>query len=67
MIQDAWKDFELSGKVSDYLNYRQSTGTKDMSERSNERSVTAERGIDGYGTEHSSDGHGVTCNADWRV
>ena len=26
MIQDAWKNFELSGKVSDYLNYRQSTG-----------------------------------------
>lgn len=67
MIQDAWKNFELSGKVSDYLNYRQSTGTDGVGKKAEAGSVTAERGISGYGTEHSSDRHGVKCNADGRV
>lgn len=66
MIQDTWKNFELSGKVSDYLTYRQSTGTKDV-KNEEVRSGMTERGIGRYGTEHSSDGHGVKCNADWRV
>lgn len=67
MIQDAWKNFELSGKVSDYLNYRQSTGLSSVKKAADEGLVTAERGISGYGTEHSSDRHGIKYNADWRV
>ena len=67
MIQDTWKNFELSGKISDYLTYRQCVGTKDVENEENVRSGMTERGIGSYGTEHSSDGHGVKCNADWRV
>ncbi len=66
MIQDAWKNFELSGKVSDYLTYCQSAGTKEEWNMKNGGSA-AERGTGSYGTEHSSDGHGAKCNANWRV
>ena len=67
MIQDTWKNFELSGKVSDYLTYRQSTGTKDVKNEEEARAGMTERGIGRYGTEHSSERHGAKCNADWRV
>lgn len=66
MVQDAWKNFELSGKVSDYLNYRQSAG--EAAKRGpEERAAFLERGRNGYGTERGSDRDGAECHADWRV
>lgn len=72
MIEDAWKNFELSGKVEDYLNYRQeassSTYKPEVTQTyGSENSVFSDRGMGSYGTEHSSDRNGVKCNADWRV
>ena len=72
MMEDAWKNFELSGKIEDYLNYRQealgSIQKQDMTQAHHlENSVFSDRGMGSYGTEHSSDRNGVKCNADWRV
>ena len=63
MAMDAWKNFELSGKISDYLTYRQSTAEKAAKEAAEQ----LERGTGSYGTERDSDRDGVKCHADWRV
>lgn len=60
MIQDAWKNFELSGKISDYLAYKEKCGPEG-------KMVFPERGMGSYGTEHSSDRDRVKSNADWRL
>lgn len=64
MVEDTWKNFELSGKISDYLTYRQNTmevgKTADIS-------AASERGMGSYGTERGSDRNGAKCNADWRI
>ena len=64
MIQDTWKNFELSGKVSDYLAYRQGTCQRERLEKETEP-LLSERGIDSYGTEHSSDRNGIERHAHW--
>lgn len=64
MIEDAWKNFELSGKISDYLTYRQHVGEET---NKTDNSTFFERGMGSYGTERGSDGNGVKCNADWRI
>ena len=66
MTQDAWKNFEMSGKVADYLAYRQIPNQEGKQEQTGAM-TEAERGIGSYGTEHSSDGNGFKCHADWRV
>lgn len=66
MIQDAWKNFELSGTVADYLAYRQSTYHGESAAMKTE-SLVSERGIGSYGTEHSSDGNGIKDHAHWGV
>lgn len=72
MIEDAWKNFELSGKISDYLDYRQSVqaacGKEEGRREKTEGAVEfSSRGMDGYGTERGSDRDGAKCYADWRV
>ena len=52
MIQDAWKNFEMTGTVADYLTYRQSADYGECAEMKTE-SLGSERGIGSYGTEHS--------------
>ncbi|MBO5371499.1 MAG: hypothetical protein J6A75_02150 [Lachnospiraceae bacterium] len=64
MVEDAWKNFELSGKISDYLNYKQSI-TKDNSHNLEQMSFNENRGTGRYGTQHSSDRDDFKCNADW--
>lgn len=64
MVADAWKNFELSGKVLDYLAYRQDEG-RPAGHQLKSNSLLSERGMDRYGTEHSSDGNGDQCHADW--
>lgn len=65
MIEDAWKNFELSGKISDYLTYRQ--GTERTGCGQGGEAAHMERGIGSYGAERNSDGYGVKCHADGRV
>lgn len=72
MIEDTWKNFELSGKVKDYLNYRYSAVKNSYKQESTQMSGTenpsfSDRGMDGYGTERGSDRNDTKCNADWRV
>ena len=66
MAKDAWKNFEASGKISDYLAYRQIPNQEGKQEQTGAKAA-AERGLGRYGTEHSSDGNGFKCHADWRV
>lgn len=64
-MEDAWKNFETSGKVTDYLFYRDTvkkSGTKGFSGEEE-----AEKRMDQYGAEYRFDGDGFKCNADWRV
>ena len=66
MVMDAWKNFETSGKITDYLNYKQSVQNEErMTHSKSEGMAKAEsRGIGSYGTEHSSDRDDFKCNAD---
>lgn len=64
MVEDTWKTFELSGKISDYLTYRKSIGTECDNAK---EEILSERGMDSYGTERGSDRDGSKCNADWRI
>lgn len=66
MVVDAWKNFELSGKVLDYLAYRQGAGQDERPAKGAE-SLLPERGMDRYGTERGSDGNGNQCHANWRL
>lgn len=65
MAVDAWKNFELSGKVTDYLAYRKSTEQKKPA--FGERAAYVEKGMGSYETERDPDGDGVKCHADWGV
>lgn len=70
MEDDAWKNFELSGKITDYLSYRNAAVDRD--EQKTWQSVSdndnvSDRGMSGYGTEHSSDRNDTKCNAHWRL
>ena len=56
----------MSGKVADYLAYRQIPNQEGKQEQTGAKAA-AERGLGRYGTEHSSDGNGFKCHADWRV
>lgn len=69
MVEDAWKNFELSGKISDYLTYRQSMQAKDAGRQTMEETARAsqKKGKDGYGRAGSFNGDGVKCHADWRI
>ncbi len=65
MAVDAWKNFELTGKVTDYLAYRQSMETGEPVGAGN--AVFLEKGMGSYGVRRDSDGDGVRSHADWRV
>lgn len=70
MVEDTWKNFEVSGKISDYLMYRKNTvgaGEESCaaSIKLTENSAVSERGMGSYGTERGSDRNGAKCNADW--
>ena len=71
MVQDARKNFEASGKISDYLTYRQNAkaegGGKGAAKSADEAPGNRKRGWDGYGTEHCSDGNGIAGHADGRI
>lgn len=64
MAVDTWKNFEQSGRVSDYLAYRQSR--KEEPDESG-KAAFYEKGMGSYGSRRGSDGDGVKCHADWRV
>lgn len=51
-MDEAWRDFLVTGKVTDYLK------CKDSEETQKERPD---------GTEHRSDRDGLKCDADWRL
>ncbi|MCM1257782.1 MAG: hypothetical protein NC307_08010 [Roseburia sp.] len=65
MMEDAWKNFETSGRIADYLTYRnalEKTGNRRDAGRE-----AAEKRKEMYGAEYRFDGNGFKCNADWRV
>lgn len=62
---DAWKNFELTGKVADYLAYRQSREAGEPAAAGS--AVFLEKGTGSYGVKRDSDGDGVRSHADWRV
>ncbi len=66
MIQDAWKNFEMSGKISDYLIYREAS-MKNEVRNPGAAAVFSERGRNGYEGESGSDGDGAACHADGRI
>lgn len=59
-MDEAWKEFFVSGKVTDYLRYKDAE-----SERMSGVFHSREERPDG--TEYRSDRDGLKCNADWRV
>ena len=65
MAVDAWKNFELTGKVTDYLAYRQSMETGETVDAGS--AVFLEKGMGSYEVRRDSDGDGVRSHADWRV
>ena len=65
MAVDAWKNFEATGKVADYLAYRKSKEAREPAAADD--AVFLEKGMDIYGVRRDSDGDGVRSHADWRV
>ena len=61
-MDEAWMDFCLSGKVDDYLRYKNV-----MSERKSRTTVRCQQEERPDGTEYRSDRNGLTSYADWRV
>ena len=64
MTVDAWKNFEISGRVTDYLAYKKSTESKGPEAPG--QAGYSEKGMGSYGDRHNPDGDGVKCHADWR-
>lgn len=58
-MDEAWREFLVSGKVTDYLRFKYAE-----SERMKQSHPQEERPD---GTEHHSDRDGLTCYADWRI
>ncbi len=66
MAKGTWKDFESSGKVSDYLAYRQCSSIQEGGGvRHMPDAGLLGRGTGAYGTERGSDRDGFKRNADW--
>lgn len=61
-MDEAWKDFLLSGKVTDYLRYK---GAESERMQGSMRLDSREERPDG--TEYCGDRNGLTGNADWRI
>ncbi len=61
MTRDCWKDFATSGKVSDYLKYREQE-RRTVQLPAAKASIGAE-----YGTDGCFDGHGTVSNAHRRI
>ena len=59
-MDEAWKEFLMSGKVTDYLRYK---GAE--SERMQGSMRLRDEGPDG--AKYHSDRDGLTGNADWRI
>ena len=64
-MEDAWKNFETSGKITGYLTYRDTVRQWETQRPAGKEG--AEKRKDQYGTEYRFDGDGFKCNADWRV
>jgi len=61
-MDEAWKDFLVSGKVTDYLRYR---GAESEQMRGSVDFYPQKEGP--CGTEYRGDRDGLKCNADWRI
>lgn len=61
-MDEAWKDFVVSGKVSDYLRSKnvEADGMQDTA-----MEIPREERPDG--AEYHRDRNGLKCNADWRI
>ena len=61
-MDEAWMEFMVSGKVTDYLRFKNAE-----SERETQMSSVYPREERPDGTEYRSDRDGLTGNASWRV
>lgn len=61
-MDEAWKEFMLTGKVTDYLRFKRAESLQMQGEL---RAQRREEGPDG--TEYGSDRDGLISHADWRV
>lgn len=61
-MDEAWRTFEMSGRITDYLKFKQSESgnalTAAFGDQQEERP---------NGTEYRSDRNGLKSNADWRL
>lgn len=61
-MEEAWREFLVSGKVTDYLRYR---SAEPVRIRESEAAETQKERPDG--AEYRSDRDGLKCDADWRL
>lgn len=57
-MDEAWRRFEVSGKITDYLK------CKNIDTEATQKAAAGETPD---GTEYCSDRNGLKCNADWRI
>lgn len=61
-MDEAWRDFLVSGKVIDYLRFKDAEA-----ECMQNAAVTGLREERPDGAEYHSDRNGLKCNANWRI
>ncbi len=62
MARDCWEDFAASGRISDYLKYREQA----YRERQDARQAVLSGGVE-HGADGCPDRHGVVCDACGRI
>lgn len=60
-----WKSFEQSGKVNDYLLYKNKSGSVYTNDRTS-TSISRRVGEEAYGRFDQGDRHSIICHAYWR-
>ncbi len=63
-MDEAWKEFMLTGKVTDYLRYKYAQDLQAQAGVQGEAGCRKERPD---GTEYHSDRDGLNGHADWRI
>ena len=60
-MDEAWRRFEISGKVTDYLKCKHIHAGETNKDTADSRKERPD------GAEYRSDRNGLKCNADWRI
>lgn len=62
-MDEAWETFQVSGKITDYLKFK----NVECGELKAGGSMFSKQEERADGTEYYSDRDGLKCNADWRL